>query len=73
MNLCRPGRRADAVYVLAFGRRLPSEIPPLDQIRSRVTRDYQLSAATLLAWKPEQILSTRWPACPRTAGSRPFA
>ncbi len=41
----------DGAYVLAFVRQLPSEIPPLDQIRSRVTRDYQLSAATLLAWK----------------------
>jgi len=40
----------DAVYILAFAGKLPSEIPPLDQIRSRVTRDYQLRAATALAW-----------------------
>jgi hypothetical protein len=40
----------DGVYVLAFAGKLPSEIPPLDQIRSRVTRDYQLRAATSLAW-----------------------
>ncbi len=39
----------DAVYVLAFGKQFPSEIPPLDQIRARVTRDYQLHTATLLA------------------------
>ena len=39
----------DAVYVLAFDKQLPSEIPPLDQIRARVTRDYQLRNATLLA------------------------
>jgi hypothetical protein len=39
----------EAVYVLAFAGKLPSEIPPLDQILSRVTRDYQLHAATLLA------------------------
>ncbi len=38
-----------AVYVLAFAKRLPSEIPPLDQIRERVTQEYQLQAATLLA------------------------
>ena len=38
-----------AVYVLAFARRLPSEIPPLDQIRERVTREYKLHEATLLA------------------------
>ena len=39
----------NAVYVLAFAKRLPSEIPPLDQIRDRVTREYQLQEATLLA------------------------
>jgi hypothetical protein len=37
------------VYVLAFAKQLPSEIPSLDQIRERVTRDYQLQEATLLA------------------------
>jgi len=37
------------VYFLAFAKQLPSEIPPLDQIRDRVTRDYQLRTATLLA------------------------
>jgi hypothetical protein len=39
----------NAVYVLAFGKRLPSEIPPLDQIRERVTQEYQLQEAILLA------------------------
>ncbi len=39
----------DAVYVLAFAKQLPSEIPPLDQIRDRVTRDYQWHEAILLA------------------------
>jgi parvulin-like peptidyl-prolyl isomerase len=39
----------DAVYVLAFAKKLPSEIPPLDQILSRVTRDYQWRAAAALA------------------------
>ena len=38
-----------AVYVLAFAKRLPSEIPPLDQIRERVTQDYQWREAILLA------------------------
>jgi hypothetical protein len=38
-----------AAYVLAFNKLLPSEIPSLDQIRERVTREYQLQAATLLA------------------------
>jgi hypothetical protein len=39
----------NAAYVLAFNKLLPSEIPSLDQIRERVTREYQLQAATLLA------------------------
>jgi parvulin-like peptidyl-prolyl isomerase len=45
----RPITGPDAVYVLAFAKRLPSEIPPLDQIRERVTREYQWREATLLA------------------------
>ena len=39
----------DAVFVLALDKQLPSEIPPLDTIRARVTRDCQLYEATLLA------------------------
>jgi len=39
----------DAAYVLAFAKQLPSEIPPLDQIRDRVNRDYQWRAAVLQA------------------------
>jgi hypothetical protein len=46
----RPIAGPDAVYVLAFANRLPSEIQPLDQIRVRVTQEYQLREATLLAW-----------------------
>jgi len=45
----RPVAGPDAVYVLAFANRLPSEIPPFDQIRERVTRDYQWREAILLA------------------------
>jgi hypothetical protein len=39
----------DAIYVIALTRQLPSEIPPLEEIRNRVTQDYQSRAATLLA------------------------
>jgi hypothetical protein len=39
----------NAVYVLAFAKRLPSEIPSLDQINDRVTQEYQLQEAALLA------------------------
>ena len=41
----------DAVYVIALQKRLPSEIPPLDQIRAQVVKDYQLSQALNLARK----------------------
>lgn len=39
----------DAIYVIALGKQLPSEIPPLSQIRDRVTQDYQLHEGTLRA------------------------
>jgi hypothetical protein len=39
----------DAIYVIALAKQLPSEIPPLSQIRDRVTRDYQLHDGTLRA------------------------
>jgi len=45
----RPIAGPDAVYVIAFAKQLPSEIPSLDQIRERVTREYQWREATLLA------------------------
>jgi hypothetical protein len=44
-----PISSAEAVYVMALTRQLPSEIPPLEEIRNRVTQDYQIRAATLLA------------------------
>jgi len=39
----------NTMYVLAFAGQMPSEIPPLDQIRERVTQEYQWRAAILLA------------------------
>jgi hypothetical protein len=36
---------ADAAYVIALNRRLPSEVPPLERIRDQVTADYKLSQA----------------------------
>jgi hypothetical protein len=38
-----------ACYEIALAKQLPSEIPPLDQIRDRVTQDYRMMQATLLA------------------------
>jgi hypothetical protein len=38
-----------AVYIIALVKQLPSEIPSFDQIRARVTEDFRLHEATLLA------------------------
>ncbi len=38
-----------SVYVMALAKQLPSEIPSLDQIRDRVTQDYRMVQATMLA------------------------
>jgi hypothetical protein len=40
---------ATALYILAFDKKMPSEIPALDQIRDRVSRNYQWSEAMVLA------------------------
>ena len=39
----------DGVYVIALAKKLPSQIPTLDEIRARVVRDYQFSQALNLA------------------------
>ena len=38
-----------AVYVIAFDKKIPSEIPALDSIRERVTADYKFDQAKVLA------------------------
>lgn len=40
---------SNAVYVIALNKRIPSEIPPLDQIRPQVVRDYRWNQALALA------------------------
>ena len=39
----------DAIYVIALARQLPSEIPPLADIRDRATQDYKFQFARQLA------------------------
>jgi len=39
----------DGVYVIALDKSLPSEIPPFDQIRDRVTSDYQVMQGSMIA------------------------
>ena len=41
----------NAVYVIALGKKLASEIPPLDQIRAEVTRDYNFVESVMAARK----------------------
>jgi hypothetical protein len=40
-----------SVYVIAFGKKLPSEIPSLEQIRDQVVKDFRYSQALNLARK----------------------
>jgi len=47
--LAGPILGSTALYVIALDKKLPSEIPTLDQIRDRVTQDYRTVAATMLA------------------------
>src|SRR6185295_7501105 len=39
----------DAVYVIAFEKKIPSEIQPLDRIRERVTADFRFTQAIQMA------------------------
>jgi peptidyl-prolyl cis-trans isomerase D len=39
----------DGAYVIALNKKIPSEIPPLDQIRARVAADYKYNQAMILA------------------------
>jgi parvulin-like peptidyl-prolyl isomerase len=39
----------DGVYIIALNRKVPSEVPPLDTVRDRVTQDYQNAQALELA------------------------
>jgi hypothetical protein len=47
--LAGPIPGSTAVYVIALDKQLPSEIPSLDQIRDRVTQDYRMAQATMIA------------------------
>jgi hypothetical protein len=45
----RPIAGLDAVYVIGLAQQLPSEIPSFNQIRDRVTKDYQYHEAAIKA------------------------
>ena len=47
--LAGPVLAKDAVYVIALNRRLPSEVPPLESIRTNVITDYRYEQAVQLA------------------------
>jgi len=46
----------EAVYVIGFNQRVPSEVPPLEQIRDRVTADSKYDQARVLARQAGQAL-----------------
>jgi parvulin-like peptidyl-prolyl isomerase len=39
----------EAVYIIGLNRRIPSEVPPFEQVRARVENDYKMNLATALA------------------------
>lgn len=45
----QPVRGLDGVYIIAYDKSIPSRIPPLAEIRSRVVTDYKLAQATRMA------------------------
>jgi len=49
MPFANPVVGPDGVYVVALARQIPSEIPPFEDIRARVTQDYQMQQAVALA------------------------
>ncbi len=44
----------NAVYVIAFNKLLPAEIPPLEKVRDQITEDYKYSEAVQLARRTGQ-------------------
>lgn len=44
-----PIRGEDAIYIIAYHKEIPSEMPPLSDIRERVVQDYRQSEALRLA------------------------
>jgi hypothetical protein len=45
----QPIKGTDGIYILAYNKSIPSRIPPLDEIRSRVVEDYKSAQAMRLA------------------------
>jgi peptidyl-prolyl cis-trans isomerase D len=59
--ISEPVAGSDGVYILALQTNLPSEIPPLDQIRARVTEDLRMRLATLTAQRAGTNFASRLP------------
>lgn len=48
----------DAVYVIAFGKRIPSELPPFEILRDKVTEEYRRREAELAARRAGEVFYT---------------
>lgn len=48
----------DAVYVIALEKKLPSEVPPFEQVQAKVKKDYQLAQAEDMARLSGRIFYT---------------
>jgi hypothetical protein len=56
----QPMGAQDGIYVIAINKHLPREIPPLDQVRSRVVADYKHGQAMGLARQAASAFCTTW-------------
>jgi hypothetical protein len=67
----QPIRGTDGVYVLAYNKLIPSRIPSLDEIRTRVVADYKFNQALRLAQMNGHVFAQT--ATNELAHSKPFA
>lgn len=56
----QPMGATDGIYIIALNKRLPHEIPPLDQVRTRVVADYKHGQAMGLARQAASAFTTTW-------------
>jgi hypothetical protein len=56
----QPIAAPDGIYIMSLNKRLPREIPPLDQVRARVVADYKHGQAMNLAHQTASAFYATW-------------
>lgn len=69
--ISEPVAGPDGIYILALQTNLPSEIPPLDKIRSKVTDDLRMRLATITAERAGTNFASQLPV--QMAAGKSFA